>query len=104
LFAPNVGLRDYTSIADSVQHPYPCIGAYRFLDLSIISSPQYDEILSRVKNGEKFLDLGCCFGQEIRQLVSADSTAEAALPLRGSLTVHARPTTARRPRTSMART
>jgi SAM-dependent methyltransferase len=29
----------------------------------------YDEILERVKSGESFLDLGCCFGQEIRQLV-----------------------------------
>lgn len=29
----------------------------------------YQEVLERVKNGEKFMDLGCCFGQEIRQLV-----------------------------------
>lgn len=29
----------------------------------------YPEILERVKGGEKFLDLGCCFGQEIRKLV-----------------------------------
>lgn len=32
--------------------------------------PYYDEVLSRVKNGEKLLDLGCCFGQELRKLVS----------------------------------
>jgi len=30
----------------------------------------YPEVLERVKHGEKFLDLGCCFGQEIRQLVA----------------------------------
>jgi len=29
----------------------------------------YQEVLERVKQGEKFLDLGCCFGQEIRKLV-----------------------------------
>lgn len=79
MFAPNIGLRNQAAIAYSVQFPYPCIGAYRFLDLSIISSPQYDEILSRVKSGEKFLDLGCCFGQEVRQLVSHDSTADPAI-------------------------
>jgi SAM-dependent methyltransferase len=30
----------------------------------------YPEILERVKHGEKFLDLGCCFGQELRKLVA----------------------------------
>lgn len=49
--------------------PYPCIGMYRFLDLGILQSGVYEEIVTRVKNGKKFLDLGCCFGQEIRQLV-----------------------------------
>lgn len=29
----------------------------------------YPEVLSRVQNGEKFLDLACCLGQEIRKLV-----------------------------------
>ncbi|KAF2095856.1 hypothetical protein NA57DRAFT_78633 [Rhizodiscina lignyota] len=49
--------------------PYPCIGMYRFLDLMLPSTSVYDEVLMRIKDGEKFLDLGCCFGQEIRQLV-----------------------------------
>jgi len=48
--------------------PYPCIGMYRFLDMDIITSPVYGEVVQRVKNGEKLLDLGCCFGQELRQL------------------------------------
>jgi SAM-dependent methyltransferase len=38
------------------------------LDLPL--STHYNEILERVKNGHKLLDLGCCFGQELRQLVS----------------------------------
>ncbi len=29
----------------------------------------YQEVLERVKGGDKFLDLACCFGQEIRKLV-----------------------------------
>lgn len=50
--------------------PFPCIGMGRFLDLSILTSPNYDEIAARLKGGQKLLDLGCCLGQEIRQLVS----------------------------------
>ncbi|GAB7350332.1 hypothetical protein MBLNU459_g0964t1 [Dothideomycetes sp. NU459] len=47
-----------------------CIGQYRFLDLSIGSHPLYPEILSRLSAGnEYYLDLGCCFGQDIRRLV-----------------------------------
>ncbi|KAJ5579928.1 uncharacterized protein N7459_005913 [Penicillium hispanicum] len=57
-----------------VQHvktvfPYPCIGAFRFLDMSIPQSPTYPEILQRLKSGEKLLDLGCAIGQELRHLV-----------------------------------
>ncbi|QDS74521.1 hypothetical protein FKW77_007383 [Venturia effusa] len=49
---------------------YPCIGMYRFLDLSLGQRKEYPEIVRRLRGGEKFLDLGCCFGQEIRQLVA----------------------------------
>lgn len=77
-------LRDYSHIPDDeINHhidqirkeafkvaPYPCIGMFQFLDLSLKSMTKvYPEILDRVKNGDKFLDLGCCLGQEIRQLV-----------------------------------
>ncbi|PVH81111.1 hypothetical protein DL98DRAFT_417427 [Cadophora sp. DSE1049] len=49
--------------------PYPCIGEFRFLDLAITSSPSYPIILQRLKSGtETFLDLGCCFGQELRKV------------------------------------
>lgn len=79
-------LRNYAQIRDDEQinqhvdqirtaafsvAPYPCIGMFQFLDLSLKSFPQvYGEILDRVtRNNHKFLDLGCCLGQEIRQLV-----------------------------------
>ncbi|KAM7189123.1 hypothetical protein V8F33_010244 [Rhypophila sp. PSN 637] len=43
---------------------------FQFLDLSLKSMTEiYPAILDRVKKGDKFLDLGCCLGQEIRQLV-----------------------------------
>ncbi|KAK1760381.1 hypothetical protein QBC47DRAFT_4519 [Echria macrotheca] len=50
--------------------PYPCVGMFQFLDLSLVQqTPIYRSILERVRAGAKFLDLGCCLGQEIRQLV-----------------------------------
>ena len=39
------------------------------MDISIATLPICPEILNRTQNGDKFLDLGCCLGQEIRQLV-----------------------------------
>src|ERR1700761_8160460 len=42
---------------------------FQFLDLSMVTTDIYQEVLERIKHGEKFLDLGCCFGQEIRRLV-----------------------------------
>lgn len=53
-------------------HPYPCVGRFRFLDLSISLHPLYPAVLARLKTSptpRKFLDLGCCFGQDIRRLV-----------------------------------
>ncbi|KAF2092808.1 hypothetical protein NA57DRAFT_49545 [Rhizodiscina lignyota] len=50
-------------------YPYPCIGQFRFLDMSIEEMDSYPEMLKRLKSGDKLLDLGCCFGQEIRKLV-----------------------------------
>ena len=29
----------------------------------------YDEVLTRLKSGDNLLDIGCCFGQDIRKLV-----------------------------------
>ncbi|GKZ25563.1 hypothetical protein AbraIFM66951_001335 [Aspergillus brasiliensis] len=50
--------------------PYPCIGSFRFLDISIYNSSAYDEIISRLKNtSDIYLDLGCAMGQDIRHLV-----------------------------------
>lgn len=57
-------------------HPYPCIGGFRFLDFGLPQSPYYQEILSRLKSGEKLLDLGCAFGQELRLLIFEEVPAE----------------------------
>ncbi|KAF2877220.1 hypothetical protein BDV95DRAFT_141169 [Massariosphaeria phaeospora] len=50
--------------------PYPCIGQFRFLDLSLNQMKEYAEVLKRLNEGQKLLDMACCFGQEIRQLVA----------------------------------
>ncbi|KAI0097510.1 hypothetical protein GGR51DRAFT_540890 [Nemania sp. FL0031] len=51
------------------KNPYPCIGQYRFTKLTLIDLPVYDEIVRRLKKNETYLDIGCCFGQDLRQLV-----------------------------------
>ncbi|SPQ20284.1 9062dc1e-1f17-46de-b7e8-2f327e6c427f [Thermothielavioides terrestris] len=50
--------------------PWPCVGQFRFLDLSLSRHPMYGRILERIRDGgEQFLDVGCCFAQDIRKLV-----------------------------------
>ncbi|KAI4156944.1 MAG: hypothetical protein L6R39_000896 [Caloplaca ligustica] len=56
--------------------PYPCIGQWRFLDLSISQHPAYPRLLSRLtkppsppQSPATLLDLGCCFGQDVRKLI-----------------------------------
>jgi cyclopropane fatty-acyl-phospholipid synthase-like methyltransferase len=49
--------------------------------MRIATSQDYPEMLERVKKGQKLLDLGCAFGQELRQLVSSLScSSNAAVP------------------------
>jgi hypothetical protein len=57
--------------------PYPCIGNLRFLDFDLSLHPLYEEhvlapLRKPCKTGEAeplFLDLGTCFGQDVRKLV-----------------------------------
>ena len=56
--------------------PFPCLGGWRFLNLNIRTTAQYPDIVSRVQQGEKLLDLGCCFGQELRRLIFDGAPAE----------------------------
>ncbi|CAK4029266.1 Hypothetical predicted protein [Lecanosticta acicola] len=50
--------------------PYPCIGHWKFMALTLLSHPDYPRILERLKSGQTFLDVGCCFAQDMRQLVA----------------------------------
>lgn len=49
-------------------YPYPCIGQFRFIDLSMIHTPSYESILTRLKSGGSLLDIGCCCAQDLRKL------------------------------------
>ncbi|KAI1346758.1 hypothetical protein F5Y01DRAFT_308064 [Xylaria sp. FL0043] len=51
-------------------NPYPCIGRFRFIKLTLLDHPLYGTILQRLKQPDStYLDIGCCFGQDLRQLV-----------------------------------
>ncbi|KAH6652735.1 hypothetical protein BKA67DRAFT_518946 [Truncatella angustata] len=56
--------------------PYPCIGVFRFLDFGANLNPIYPEVLRRVREGQILLDLGCCFGQDIRKFVADGAPSE----------------------------
>jgi len=52
--------------------PYACIGSLRFLNFSLSQHPLYSAVLARLTSptsSQTLLDLGCCFGQDIRKLV-----------------------------------
>ncbi|KAJ4412915.1 hypothetical protein N0V82_008675 [Gnomoniopsis sp. IMI 355080] len=55
---------------------YPCIGRFRFLSLHLPEFPEYQNILGRLKSGEKLLDAGCCFGYVLRQVALNGVPAE----------------------------
>jgi SAM-dependent methyltransferase len=44
--------------------------------MSIRTSWEYPKILEKVKSGEKLLDLGCCFGQDLRSLAADGAPTE----------------------------
>jgi SAM-dependent methyltransferase len=52
--------------------PYPCIGQFRFLTLALPYTPSYAAIVKRLQTAPnaRFLDLGCCFGQDLRALAA----------------------------------
>ncbi|KAH7078706.1 hypothetical protein BKA63DRAFT_563381 [Paraphoma chrysanthemicola] len=51
-------------------HPYPCLGQFRFLEAGLDQCEEYNEVVERLCSGQKLLDMACCVGQTIRQLVA----------------------------------
>jgi SAM-dependent methyltransferase len=52
--------------------PWPCVGQFRFVDLSLSRKASYARILAALTGptgSSRFLDVGCCFAQDLRKLV-----------------------------------
>lgn len=57
-------------------YPYPCIGQFRFLQLNLCQQPSYKAIVQKLQEGARYLDIGCCVGQDIRKLVADGAPAQ----------------------------
>ena len=44
--------------------------------MTLNGHPLYSQIIERMKSGDSLLDLGCCFGQDLRQLVADGAPSE----------------------------
>lgn len=55
---------------------FPSIGSLRFLNFSLAARAVYPEILQRLKEGQKLLDVGCCFGADVRKVIYDGAPAE----------------------------
>ncbi|KAK2750321.1 hypothetical protein FQN57_003801 [Myotisia sp. PD_48] len=66
---------------------YPCVGEWIFLLPSISAFPQFPEIIERARHGATILDIGCCFGQDLRRLAAHGASTESmfALDINSSL-------------------
>ncbi|KAL9091231.1 MAG: hypothetical protein Q9159_001526 [Coniocarpon cinnabarinum] len=48
----------------------------RFLTPSLTRHPLYPEVLSRARSGQNVLDIGCCFGTDLRKLIVDGASSE----------------------------
>lgn len=72
-------------------NPYPCIGLYRFTILTLHTHPLYATIVERLKQPDTaYLDIGCCFGQDLRRLAHDGVPTEnlTGLDIAGALMEH----------------
>ncbi|OAA56248.1 hypothetical protein SPI_07859 [Niveomyces insectorum RCEF 264] len=58
-------------------YPWPCVGQFKFVSLTLHQQPSYDRIKAIVQNGGRYLDVGCAAGQDLRYLLH-DSGASSA--------------------------
>ncbi|KAI0932444.1 hypothetical protein AcW1_000430 [Taiwanofungus camphoratus] len=62
-------------------HPYPCIRRFAFTKLKISRLPAYGKLLKlgKERKGAIFLDIGCCFGNDVRKAVADGFPVEGAI-------------------------
>jgi len=68
-----------TARSEAMKHfPYRCIREYRFAYPRIMMHPYYNKLLWELNN-KRILDIGCCTGTDIRQLVIDGAKTENLL-------------------------
>lgn len=50
-------------------YPWPCVGQFKFVSLSLHRQPSYPRIVAALKSGARYLDIGCAVAQDMRYLV-----------------------------------
>ncbi|KAI0823142.1 hypothetical protein BC628DRAFT_1417830 [Trametes gibbosa] len=62
-------------------YPYPCIRRFSFLSLKLGRLPAYQQLIALGKGRKNavFLDIGCCFGNDLRKAVSDGYPVESCI-------------------------
>ncbi|CAK7218968.1 hypothetical protein SCUCBS95973_003662 [Sporothrix curviconia] len=58
-------------------YPWPCVGQFKFVSLTLHQQPSYARVKDIVRAGGRYLDVGCAAGQDLRYLL-LDSGASGA--------------------------
>ncbi|KAH7044044.1 hypothetical protein B0J12DRAFT_760511 [Macrophomina phaseolina] len=51
--------------------PFPCVGSFLFAELALPTFPGYGGLVERLRDGERYLEIGCGLGQDVRKLLHA---------------------------------
>ncbi|KAH9843587.1 uncharacterized protein C8Q71DRAFT_729122 [Rhodofomes roseus] len=81
-FKSQTGITDEKALKDHIVriqtdayqvYPYPCIRRFAFMKLKISRLPAYSKLLrlGNEREGAIFLDIGCCFGNDVRKAISS---------------------------------
>ncbi|KAH8666803.1 hypothetical protein BX600DRAFT_511702 [Xylariales sp. PMI_506] len=77
-FPPNEVVARIVKVRDQLWDlfPFPTVGQFRFVELNLHRQQIFPTILARVQEGDRFLDVGCCFGQEMRKMALEGAPTE----------------------------
>lgn len=57
-------------------YPWPCVGEFKFVSLTLRQQPSYGRICAVVRDGGRFLDVGCAAAQDLRCLMLDAATGQ----------------------------
>ncbi|EKG15214.1 hypothetical protein MPH_07548 [Macrophomina phaseolina MS6] len=57
-------------VRDEAWHvaPFPCVGSFLFAELALPTFPGYGGLVERLRDGERYLEIGCGLGQDVRKV------------------------------------